>query len=268
MRSAPATWRPTSCGTPRATSRRRRARRSRRPWRLWRSSIPAAVCSSRPRSRPWRRGSSTPTRRTVKRSCSTAPRRPDGRRPAMTREIRLHNPPTLMKATGFSHGAEARGGRLLFFAGQVAKDKDGQTVGPGDLVAQFRQVCENLKTVVTAAGGGLTDVVKLTIYVLEAEARARWFSPVALGRLVLHERTWVPAMVPWRATEDGLVTQDVLDWYGRFAEGQPGVLVVEATGIRDIPSGPLLRIGDDRFLPGLRELVEVVRARSQGRTRF
>ena len=86
----------------------------------------------------------------------------------MTREIRLHNPPTLMKAAGFSHGAEARGGRLLFFAGQVAKDKDGQTVGPGDLVAQFRQVCENLKTVVTAAGGGLSDVVKLTIYVLDA----------------------------------------------------------------------------------------------------
>ena len=91
----------------------------------------------------------------------------------MTREIRLHNPPTLMKAAGFSHGAEARGGRLLFFAGQVAKDKDGQTVGPGDLVAQFRQVCENLKTVVTAAGGGLTDVVKLTIYVLDAEAYKR-----------------------------------------------------------------------------------------------
>jgi enamine deaminase RidA (YjgF/YER057c/UK114 family) len=91
----------------------------------------------------------------------------------MTHEIRLHNPPTLMKAAGFSHGAEARGGRLLFFAGQVAKDKDGHTVGPGDLVAQFRQVCENLKTVVTAAGGALTDVVKLTIYVLDVEAYKR-----------------------------------------------------------------------------------------------
>ena len=34
--------------------------------------------------------------------------------------------------------------------------------------------------------------------------------------------------------------------------GQPGVIVVEATGVRDIPSGPLLRIGDDRFIPGLR----------------
>jgi hypothetical protein len=59
-------------------------------------------------------------------------------------------------------------------------------------------------------------------------------------------------MVPWRATEDGFVTDDVLDWYGRFADGRPGALVVEATGIRDVPSGPLLRIGHDRFVPGLR----------------
>jgi len=101
----------------------------------------------------------------------------------------------------------------------------------------------------------------------EAE-RARWFSPARLGRLAVRERTWVPAMVPWRATEDGFVTQDVLDWYARFAEGQPGVLVVEATGIRDIRSGPLLRIGDDRFVPGLRRLVEAVRQRSEGRTRL
>ena len=61
-------------------------------------------------------------------------------------------------------------------------------------------------------------------------------------------------MVPWRATEDGHVTPDVLDWYARFAAGRPGAIVVEATGIRDIPSGPLLRIGHDRFVPGLREL--------------
>jgi dimethylglycine catabolism A len=75
-------------------------------------------------------------------------------------------------------------------------------------------------------------------------------------------------MVPWRATDDGLVTQNVLDWYGRFADGQPGVLVVEATGIRDVPSGPLLRIGHDRFMDGLRSLVEVVKQRSNGKTRL
>ena len=61
-------------------------------------------------------------------------------------------------------------------------------------------------------------------------------------------------MVPWRATEEGFVTQDNLDWYRRFAEGRPAAIVVEATGVRDIASGPLLRIGDDRFLPGLKNL--------------
>jgi 2,4-dienoyl-CoA reductase-like NADH-dependent reductase (Old Yellow Enzyme family) len=102
----------------------------------------------------------------------------------------------------------------------------------------------------------------------EEAARARWFSPVRLGPVTAEARTWVPAMVPWRATEDGLVTPDVLAWYARFAEGRPGVLVVEATGIRDIRSGPLLRIGDDRFVPGLRQLAELVRARSEGHTRL
>lgn len=75
-------------------------------------------------------------------------------------------------------------------------------------------------------------------------------------------------MVPWRATEEGFVTPDVLAWYGRFAEGRPGAIVVEATGIRDVPSGPLLRMGHDRFLPGLRELVETVRERSGGHTKL
>jgi len=104
---------------------------------------------------------------------------------------------------------------------------------------------------------------------VEEAARSRWFSPIRLGRTVTAaERTWVPAMVPWRATADGLVTPEVLEWYARFAEGQPGVLVVEATGIRDIASGPLLRIGDDRFIPGLRTLVETVRERSRGQTRL
>lgn len=85
---------------------------------------------------------------------------------------------------------------------------------------------------------------------------------------MLEQRTWVPAMVPWRATEDGEVTKDVLDWYARFAAGRPGAIVVEATGIRDVPSGPLLRIGHDRFLPGLRRLCEVVREASEGHTRL
>jgi 2,4-dienoyl-CoA reductase-like NADH-dependent reductase (Old Yellow Enzyme family) len=101
----------------------------------------------------------------------------------------------------------------------------------------------------------------------EAEA-SRWFSPIDVGAQRLTARTWIPAMVPWRATEDGQVTPEVLAWYRRFAEGEPGAIVVEATGIREIPSGPLLRIGHDRFLPGLRELVRVVREGSGGKTRL
>lgn len=103
----------------------------------------------------------------------------------------------------------------------------------------------------------------------EEAAASRLFSPVRLGaRLTAESRTWVPAMVPWRASEDGFVTENVLAWYARFAKGRPGAIVVEATGIRDVPSGPLLRIGHDRFVPGLRRLVETVRAASGGRTRL
>lgn len=101
------------------------------------------------------------------------------------------------------------------------------------------------------------------------EARAsRLFSPVEIGSVTLEQRTWVPAMVPWRATDEGFVTDDVIDWYSRYARGRPGAIVVEATGIRDVASGPLMRIGNDRFIPGLRRLVDAVREASGGHTRL
>ncbi|MDR2155241.1 MAG: NADH:flavin oxidoreductase [Burkholderiaceae bacterium] len=102
----------------------------------------------------------------------------------------------------------------------------------------------------------------------EQAAGARLFSPVQCGPLRLATRTWIPAMVPWRATEDGFVTEDNIEWYARFAAGKPGAIVIEATGIRDVPSGPLLRIGHDRFIPGLRKIVDAVREASQGETRL
>ncbi|HEV7472692.1 MAG TPA: NADH:flavin oxidoreductase [Pyrinomonadaceae bacterium] len=99
-------------------------------------------------------------------------------------------------------------------------------------------------------------------------ARSLLYQPIKIGSIEAASRTWVPAMVPWRATADGFVTEDNLEWYRRFAKGHPGVLVVEATGVRDIPSGPLLRIGHDRFLPGLKRLVETVRQASGGETKL
>ena len=86
------------------------------------------------------------------------------------------NPPTLAKPVGYSHGFEAHGGKTLYMAGQVATDKAGTVVGKGDLVAQFRQVCENLKALLLDRGGQMNDVVKLTVYVLskaDYKAKAR-----------------------------------------------------------------------------------------------
>jgi len=97
---------------------------------------------------------------------------------------------------------------------------------------------------------------------------SRLFSPIRYRNLHLEQRTWVPAMVPWRASDDGYVTDDILDWYERMARGKPGALVVEATGIRDIASGPLLRMGHDRYIPGLKALADVVRDASDGQTRL
>lgn len=77
------------------------------------------------------------------------------------------NPPSLVKPVGYSHAFAVSGGRMLFMAGQVAFDKDGNVVGKGDIIAQFRQILENIKALVASQGATLHSVVKLTIYVLD-----------------------------------------------------------------------------------------------------
>jgi 2,4-dienoyl-CoA reductase-like NADH-dependent reductase (Old Yellow Enzyme family) len=67
-------------------------------------------------------------------------------------------------------------------------------------------------------------------------------------------------MVTWRGTEDGFVTPAVHDIYLRYARGRAGMIVLEATGVRDVASGPLLRLGHDRYVPGLAALVAEMRA--------
>lgn len=74
-------------------------------------------------------------------------------------------------------------GNLLFIAGQVALDREGNVVGVGDARAQTRQALENLKAMVEAGGGTLDDVVRLTVFVTDMrlfpqvqEVRAEYFS--------------------------------------------------------------------------------------------
>ncbi len=93
-------------------------------------------------------------------------------------EKRIINPTTLAKPSGYSHGIVTRGGRLLFLAGQPGLDVNGQVVAPGDMAAQFAQAVANLKNVVQAAGGQLTDIVKLTIYVTSKAAYQANLRPI------------------------------------------------------------------------------------------
>jgi 2,4-dienoyl-CoA reductase-like NADH-dependent reductase (Old Yellow Enzyme family) len=53
----------------------------------------------------------------------------------------------------------------------------------------------------------------------EEAAKSLLYTPVRIGQQTARNRTWVPAMVPWRATDDGFVTKENLDWYARFAQG-------------------------------------------------
>ncbi|MGZ3640354.1 MAG: RidA family protein [Ktedonobacterales bacterium] len=78
-------------------------------------------------------------------------------------------PPSLVRPHGFSHGIITSGGRLLWLAGQDASDAEGRIVGAGDLAAQMDQVLHNLHAVVHEAGGQMTDIVKLTIFVRDRD---------------------------------------------------------------------------------------------------
>jgi enamine deaminase RidA (YjgF/YER057c/UK114 family) len=69
----------------------------------------------------------------------------------------------------YSHVVVAEGKRLIFVAGQLARDREGNVVGKGDMRAQMRQVGENIKAALEAAGASLGDLVKTTTYVTDIE---------------------------------------------------------------------------------------------------
>ncbi len=59
--------------------------------------------------------------------------------------------------------------KLVFISGQLARDKDGTIVGPRDMRAQIKQVGENIKAALEAAGCTLADLVKTTTYVTDID---------------------------------------------------------------------------------------------------
>jgi reactive intermediate/imine deaminase len=75
-------------------------------------------------------------------------------------------------------------GRLVFISGMTARRLDGTVAGIGDISEQTRQVCENIKAAVEAAGGTLDDVCRVDVYVRNIEhfqaihqVRSQYFKP-------------------------------------------------------------------------------------------
>ena len=81
--------------------------------------------------------------------------------------VEVMNPEGLVKPDMYRQIAVATGSRLVFIAGQVARDADGQPVGEGDLAAQTEQAFKNVAIAVEAAGGQFSDIAKLNVYVVD-----------------------------------------------------------------------------------------------------
>ena len=78
------------------------------------------------------------------------------------------NPPGVWAPFGaFAMAALQGAGQIVHLKGQVALDRGGQVVGPGDMRAQTRKVLENIKAVLASAGGGMADIISLTHYVTD-----------------------------------------------------------------------------------------------------
>jgi enamine deaminase RidA (YjgF/YER057c/UK114 family) len=77
----------------------------------------------------------------------------------------LINPQDLPAPSTYTHVVIATGSRLVFVAGQVAEDSQGNLVGPGDLAVQARQAFANLGRALTAAGARPEQATKITIFV-------------------------------------------------------------------------------------------------------
>jgi enamine deaminase RidA (YjgF/YER057c/UK114 family) len=127
----------------------------------------------------------------------------------------LINPEDLSTPESYTHVIAASGSRLLFVAGQVADDAQGNVVGAGDLAAQAIQAFANVGRALAAAGARPEQVAKLTIYVVN------------------HERGYLPAISEARIAVFGEhKPADTLVGVETLAE--PGFLIeVEAIAVID-----------------------------------
>jgi 2-iminobutanoate/2-iminopropanoate deaminase len=77
--------------------------------------------------------------------------------------------PEAKPVANYKMATRMEGGRLLYISGQVAWDAGGNVVGKGDMAVQARQVFQNMRNVLQAAGGDLPNLMKITTYITNIE---------------------------------------------------------------------------------------------------
>jgi flavin reductase (DIM6/NTAB) family NADH-FMN oxidoreductase RutF len=147
------------------------------------------------------------------------------------------NPEALHHPAGYTHVVEVTAGRPVYIAGQVALDRTGALVGPGDIGAQARQVFDNLQAALQAVGAGFREAVDTWTNGGHNAGMATGQEPIRVGsqppfavpperrdrarrlrgRLVAPVTVWTAGQLPGGA---GLTVSSVL-----VAEGQPARLL-------------------------------------------
>jgi enamine deaminase RidA (YjgF/YER057c/UK114 family) len=131
--------------------------------------------------------------------------------------VTLVNPEGLPKPDVYRQLSVATGSKLVFLAGQVARDADGRPVGEGDFAAQVEQCYLNVATALAGVGGSFDDVAKLTIYVVDWSPEKMPLLGEGVGRA---------------AAKLGIDPVKPITLLGVAALGEPDLLVeVEATAV-------------------------------------
>ena len=127
--------------------------------------------------------------------------------------VELIRSTSLTQTVPYAYAAVTPPGRLVFTAGACPLDHDGAVVSPGDVAAQAQQVMANLAVALEAAGAGLTDVAKTTVYVASSSG--------------------TDLMTAWRVVRDAFGDHDAPSTLlGVAVLGYPGQLVeIEAVAV-------------------------------------
>lgn len=87
--------------------------------------------------------------------------------------IEKYSAPGVFEPATYSQSVKVTGAQtILFLAGQVAYDKDGGVLHPGNFKGQAREVLRSLKALVEAGGGRMDSIVKITTYLTDVRYRA------------------------------------------------------------------------------------------------